>query len=190
MFVSFTKMHGLGNDFVIVDLRDQNCEISKDQILTLGNRKTGVGCDQLIIMETPSHKDNDCLMRIYNGADGQEVEACGNATRCVGDIILKEKGVSPVRIETVAGILTCTGAENGMISVDMGIPKLDWVDIPLSKECDTLHLPLDGDPVGVNIGNPHCVFFLEANVEEYPVHETGPKIENDRLSPIASMSNL
>ena len=183
MPIDFIKMHGLGNDFVIIDLRAKPQDISKTQIMAMGNRKTGIGCDQLITLSAAKNTDNDCLMRIYNGVDGGEVEACGNATRCVGDILLSEKGTEQVSIETVAGILLCTRGQAGMISVDMGVPKLEWADIPLSQDCDTLHLPLEGDPVGVNIGNPHCVYFLDESVEEYPVHEIGPKIEHHSLFP-------
>lgn len=183
MSINFKKMHGLGNDFVILDMRKQAQTVSTKQIMAMGDRKTGIGCDQLIVMSLPENTENDCFMHIYNGADGQEVEACGNATRCVGDILLQEKNADRARIETVAGILICTRGEKGMISVDMGVPKLDWADIPLSKECDTLYLPLDDTPVGVNIGNPHCVYFLDEKVEEYPVQEIGPQIENHPLFP-------
>lgn len=183
MPIDFIKMHGLGNDFVIVDMRDKPLTMSKDQIVGMANRKTGIGCDQLIVIGAPKNKDNDCFMHIYNGADGQEVEACGNATRCVADILLSEKDADQVRIETAADVLVCVRAQEGMISVDMGVPKLDWVDIPLSKECDTLHLPLDGVPVGVNIGNPHCVYFLDEKVEGCPVQDIGPQIEHHPLFP-------
>jgi diaminopimelate epimerase len=183
MSINFTKMHGLGNDFVIVDIRKQQQAISKEQIMAMANRKIGIGCDQFIIISSPERCENDCFMHIYNGADAQEVEACGNATRCVGDILLKENNTGRARIETVAGVLICKRGEDGMISVDMGAPKLGWADIPLSKECDTLHLPLDGDPVGVNIGNPHCVYFLDETVENYPVQDIGPEIEHHPLFP-------
>jgi len=183
MPTEFIKMHGLGNDFVIIDLRQNAQDISKAQIMAMGNRKTGIGCDQLIILSAPKSSGHDCFMQIYNGADGQEVEACGNATRCVGDILLTEIGSGHVSIETVAGVLECSRAQDNMISVDMGVPKLEWADIPLSQVCDTLHLPLDGDPVGVNIGNPHCVYFLDESVEEYPVQKIGPQIEHHSLFP-------
>jgi len=183
MPLDFIKMHGLGNDFVIIDLRAKQQEISKTQIMAMGSRKTGIGCDQMIILSAAKNSGNDCFMKIYNGVDGQEVEACGNATRCVGDILLSETGSRHVSIETVAGVLECSRAQDNMISVDMGVPKWEWADLPLAQECDTLHLPLDGDPVGVNIGNPHCVYFLDKNVEEYPVQKIGPQIEHHSLFP-------
>lgn len=183
MTIEFIKMHGLGNDFVIIDMRGSQQGLSKKQIMEMGNRRTGIGCDQLITIVAPKNNENDCRINIYNGVDGQEVEACGNATRCVGDILLSETGFDQVRIETIAGVLVASRAQDRMISVDMGVPKCDWTDIPVAEECDTLHLPLEGDPVGVNMGNPHCVYFLDENVEGYPVSDIGPKIERHALFP-------
>lgn len=181
--MKFIKMHGLGNDFVIVDQRGGTPLPDKDRIAALTDRKTGIGCDQFIPISPAKSKDADCFMRILNAPDASEVEACGNATRCVAEIIMRDKETVSCVIETVAGLLRCSKEEGGLITVDMGVPGLEWSDIPLSQDCDTLHLPLDGDPVGVNIGNPHCVFFMNDTVENYPVQEHGPKIEHHPLFP-------
>ena len=124
-------------------------------------------------------------MRIQN-ADGGEVEACGNATRCVADMLMAEGGLSRVVIETVAGLLPAERAGGGRIAVDMGLARLDWRDIPLAEPCDTLHLPIAhgalSDPVAVNMGNPHAV-FLVPDAEAAPVAEAGPALEHHRLFP-------
>ncbi|MFP4312754.1 MAG: diaminopimelate epimerase [Alphaproteobacteria bacterium] len=185
--MKFIKMHGLGNDFIILDLRYAGDLPAKDKIAALTNRKTGIGCDQFIAIMRAKTNKADCFMRIFNAPDASEVEACGNATRCVADILMKDKGVDEVVIETVAGYLNCTREEDGRITVDMGVPRLDWRDIPLAKECDTLNVQMAEnslpDGVAVNIGNPHIVFFLDENVEEYPVCEIGPIIETHALFP-------
>ncbi len=181
--MKFTKMHGLGNDFIIVDCRGGQVLPEKNVIGALTNRKTGIGCDQFIPLFAPEHKDADVFMRILNAPDASEAEACGNATRCVAQLIMNEKSADSCVIETVAGLLRCVREEGGLITVDMGAPRLNWDEIPLSKECDTLNLPLEGDPVGVNIGNPHCVYFVEDDVESFPVREKGPAIERDPLFP-------
>lgn len=181
--MKFTKMHGLGNDFIVVDLRGGGELPDKERIASLTNRKTGIGCDQFIPILPAKSDKADCFMRILNAPDASEVEACGNATRCVADMIMRDKNEDACVIETVAGFLYCTRTEQGLISVDMGKPKFEWTEIPLSQDCDTLHLPLDGNPVGVNIGNPHCVFFIADDVEHYPVREHGSRIEHDPLFP-------
>lgn len=186
--LSFRKMHGLGNDFVIIDIRDGIQLPPKDVIGALTHRKTGIGCDQFIPFGPPKNPEADAFMRILNAPDASEVEACGNATRCVASILMKEQDKDEIVIETVAGLLKCR-AVNGdreMIEVDMGIPKLDWQDIPLSEERDTLHLGIgEGDvqdPVGVNIGNPHAVFFVE-DAEALNIEALGPGFETDPLFP-------
>ncbi len=180
MQLSFRKMHGLGNDFVIIDGRTQGVRLSGDQIRALGDRRRGVGFDQLVILEPPQKTDG-VFMRIYN-PDGSEAGACGNATRCVADLVLKERGGKSCTVETISGILECTHTENDLITVDMGVPGLEWGEIPLSKQCDTLHLPLDGDPVAVSMGNPHCVHFCE-DVRDVYVDKLGPKVEHNPLFP-------
>jgi diaminopimelate epimerase len=180
MPLSFRKMHGLGNDFVILDGRKEPLTLSADRIREIGDRRRGVGFDQLVTLG-PSKVQNGVFMRIYN-ADGSEAGACGNATRCVADLVMKENGAGGCIVETVSGVLECTHTENNLITVDMGLPRLEWSEIPVSKQCDTLHLPLPGAPVGVSMGNPHCVYFCE-DIEDAYVDKYGSKTEHDPLFP-------
>ena len=179
----FIKMHGLGNDFVVLDARRAPLGVSAAQARAIADRRTGVGCDQLIVLE-PSHRA-DAFMRIRN-ADGGEVAACGNAARCVGRVLMDEKEAVTVLIETASGIARASDAGDGLVSVDMGAPRTNWRDIPLSQERDTLHLRLSrgalADPVAVSMGNPHAV-FLVADAESIPLAELGPSLETDPLFP-------
>jgi diaminopimelate epimerase len=181
----FIKMHGLGNDFVVLDLRDGSNPPGRAKIEAIANRKTGVGCDQLILMLPRRNPESALFMQIYN-LDGSEAEACGNATRCVASLIMGETKKDMVVIETVVGLLPCWREPDGRITADMGEPKFGWKDIPLSKETDTLHLGIgEGnvkDPVGVNVGNPHAVFFVK-DVEKLDVKKIGPGFESDKLFP-------
>ena len=181
----FIKMHGLGNDFVILDLRDGQKAPTSAKIAEIANRKTGVGCDQLILMLPKRNPEAVLFMQIYN-QDGSEAEACGNATRCVAMLIMNETKKDVVVIETIVGLLPCWKEPDGRITADMGEPKLDWQDIPLSKEMDTLHLGIgEGDvkdPVGVNVGNPHAVFFMK-DVEKLDLKKIGPGFESHELFP-------
>lgn len=174
-------MHGLGNDFVILDGRDDGLALSGGDVRFIADRKRGVGCDQLIILENAS-SGADVFMRIFN-PDGSQAGACGNATRCVADLVMGELERDKCSIQTISCIMECmrTG-DDGLVTVDMGAPELEWDKIPLSKQCDTLHLPLDGDPVGVSMGNPHCVFFCE-KLEDIDVDNLGVKIEHHELFP-------
>ena len=191
--IKFTKMHGLGNDFVILDGRQTSLALSAGQISKIADRRRGVGCDQLIVIEKQQDRKAFAFIRFYN-SDGSESGACGNGTRCVADLLLKEAGTDEVVLETTPGLLVCKRAENGLVQVNMGAPRLNADDIPLAQECDTLHLPLEGDPVAVNMGNPHCVFFIAASdaqarygvLDDWPdntVKEWGSKIEHDPLFP-------
>src|SRR4051812_17329061 len=128
----FLKMHGLGNDFVVIDARTRPFAPDDARVRGLADRHTGIGCDQLIVIETPRDKGADVRMRIHN-ADGGEVAACGNASRCVADLLMKESGQDEVTIETEAGLLDAERASGGRIAVDMGPAQLDWRDIPLSE---------------------------------------------------------
>lgn len=181
--LEFIKMHGLGNDFVILDARLQPIENKEELSKKLGDRRFGVGCDQIIMLE-PS-RQADVYMRILN-QDGSESGACGNATRCVADIILKESGHTTCMIQTKAGLLKCHRTTDTLITVDMGEPRLDWNQIPLSQECDTLNLPVGGSgvshPVAVNMGNPHCVFFVD-DIDMIDVATIGRKFEHDPVFP-------
>ena len=181
--MKFLKMHGLGNDFVILDYREDHVALMPDYIQQVCDRHFGIGCDQLIILEPT--KKADLFMRIYN-PDGSEAESCGNATRCVADLFMSEAGISHCVIETRGGLLECRRTGDGLVSVDMGPPRLNWRDIPLSKETDTLNLGIKKgpvqDPVGVNMGNPHCVFFVK-DVADIAVDTLGPVFETHKMFP-------
>lgn len=174
----FRKMHGLGNDFVIFDARSRPLHLTPDMVRRLSHRQTGIGCDQLIVME-PSEKA-DVFMRIYN-ADGGEVSACGNASRCVASLV----GRDDVQIETAVDLLKAS-LEDGTATVDMGVPRFGWQEIPLSMPMDTLNMPVGwellGTPSSVNVGNPHVIFFVE-NVDKVDLGRLGPLIEKDPLFP-------
>ncbi len=174
-------MHGLGNDFVIVDARTAPVEMTPARAAALANRHTGIGCDQLIVLE-PSEQAA-VRMRIFN-ADGGEVEACGNATRCVAAILAGE-GIADAVIETAAGLLSAHGRQSDA-TVDMGKPRFDWEDIPLAYAMDTSAMPVSWDglerPMAVNVGNPHAIFFVK-DADAVPLQDTGPLIEQDPLFP-------
>jgi diaminopimelate epimerase len=168
----FDKMHGLGNDFVIVDAREEPFEVTPALAKAIADRRTGVGCDQLIVLE-PSDTAN-LKMRIWN-SDGGEVESCGNATRCVVQL------TGARTIETAGGLLEGEG-QGGEVEVAIGEPRFGWQEIPLAYPMDTAALPMAWDgleqPFAVNVGNPHLVFFV-ADAREVPLDELGPRIEND-----------
>ena len=180
----FLKMHGLGNDFVIVDARRDPFRPSAAEARAIADRRRGVGCDQIIILEPPQSPGADVFMRIRN-ADGGEVEACGNATRCVASLMTREME-SPITVETVAGLLESVAMENGAVSVDMGLVRSAWDEIPLAEKTDTLHVELTlgplSDPVAVNIGNPHAVFFVE-DCESIDLDTLGPQLEHHPIFP-------
>lgn len=188
---AFTKMHGLGNDFVVFDRREGGGRMSAADAEAVAHRRLGIGCDQVITM-LPSDKA-DVFMQI-NNADGGEVAACGNATRCVAAELLAQ-GKDQVRIETRAGVLTAWRGEAG-IAVDMGKPGLGWRDIPLSREMDTLALPLGSaidhrlsEPVAVSMGNPHAVFFV-SDADDVDMELIGPPLEHDDLFPERANINV
>lgn len=178
MRTPFIKMHGLGNDFVVLDARnDPGLQVSGPLAAALADRRTGIGCDQLILLEPSACAD--VRMRIFN-ADGSEVEACGNATRAIGLLLGK-----PASIETLGGLLR-TDPVGGGIAVDMGEPRFDWSTIPLAYPLDTLALPVGWDelenPAAINVGNPHVVFFVP-DVDAIDLARLGPVIEQDPLFP-------
>src|SRR5262245_1484828 len=188
--VPFRKMHGLGNDFVVLDARARPLELTPERRRAIADRRTGVGCDQLIVLEPPTDRQADVFMRIYN-PDGGEAGACGNATRCVAHVVMGERRTDAVVVQTVAGLLDSEKAgigPNGLpiVSVDMGSAWLDWRDIPVSQACDTLHLPLAlgpvSDPVGTSMGNPHATFFV-GNLAAIPVADLGRQLETHALFP-------
>lgn len=183
-------MHGLGNDFVVLDLRGPEnagtiASLVGAPARAIADRRRGIGCDQLIALEPPRDAAAQIFMRIAN-ADGGEVEACGNASRCVAQLLFDELGTTRVTLETQAGLLIAERAANGEVAVDMGPARHAWRDIPLAREADTDDLPIAAGPlahgVGVNIGNPHAVFFVD-QVGAVDLEAWGPKLEHDPLFP-------
>ena len=186
----FLKMHGLGNDFVVLDARLHALDLTVPRRRAIADRRLGVGCDQLIVLEPPTDAEADVFMRIYN-PDGSEAQACGNATRCVASLVMDEHKSDDVTIQTVAGLLESQKVGKGanglpVISVDMGLVRMDWREIPVAKACDTNHMPVGlgplQDPVGTNVGNPHATFFVD-DLVSIPITELGPKLEHDPFFP-------
>ena len=179
----FIKMHGLGNDFVVIDGRVRPVALDGDWVRAVSDRRTGVGCDQIVVIETTEKADVRLSLR---NADGSLTEACGNATRCIAGLVMAETGRRAVTIETDAGLLPCTAAGDGRITVDMGVARTDWRDIPLAREADTLAIelaaPAPGPAVGVNVGNPHAVFFVD-DAEAVDLARIGPALEHDAMFP-------
>ncbi|MEL6962189.1 MAG: diaminopimelate epimerase [Pseudomonadota bacterium] len=180
--LDFYKMHGLGNDFVIVDQRSGKLSLSPQQIRQIGDRRRGVGFDQLLLLE-PSRNAN-VFMRVYN-PDGSEAGACGNGTRCVARLMMEEQGLSRVAIETTAGILETVPGLRGY-TVTMGRPGLGWDEIPLARSMDTLYLDIElgtlSRPTAVSMGNPHAVFFVD-DVDAVELNVLGPELERHSLFP-------
>jgi diaminopimelate epimerase len=182
-------MHGLGNDFVIVDVRlaplpcDDTPTTLSAWVRALSNRHTGIGCDQCIILRAGTSTDTTPFMQIFN-QDGSEVSACGNATRCVGWLLMQESGATRTHIRTAAGTLVAEAGSGCDVRVNMGNPRLHWQDIPLSSAMDTRHISYDicPDGVAVNVGNPHLVMFMEG-VLDYPLAEYGARLEHAPLFP-------
>jgi diaminopimelate epimerase len=180
--IKFLKMNGNGNDFVIIDCREQDFTPTPHQISWISYRRFGIGCDQLIILRNSSKAD--VFMEVYN-ADGSQSGACGNATRCVGYLIM---GITKdeAKIETKSGILIATRAPNDEVTVNMGEPILQWDKIPLSREVDIMELPIEMGPlvkpVAVSMGNPHMVFFVD-NVSGFKLRQYGRHLEKHELFP-------
>ncbi|MBL8806791.1 MAG: diaminopimelate epimerase [Rhodospirillales bacterium] len=181
----FLKMHGLGNDFVVVDARARKPALDLDRVRAIADRHKGVGFDQLVVIETPTDPAAEVFFRFLN-ADGSEAGACGNGTRCVADHVMRETGADRLRIQTRAGLLESRRAADGLIAVDMGPARLDWREIPLDRDCDTLHVPLSlgplADPVATGMGNPHATFFVP-DAEAIDLASLGPRLEHDRIFP-------
>jgi diaminopimelate epimerase len=180
----YFKMNGCGNDFVILDARSRGAlPLSETQARAIADRKSGVGCDQVISLERSMR--GDAYMRIWN-ADGGESDACGNAARCVAWLLMEEGGAVSRRIETPAGMLYAQRAGDHVISVDMGSPLLRWEEIPLARAMATDRMDYDVNglpaPGAVNMGNPHVVFFVN-DVRAVPIDALGPRIEHDPLFP-------
>ena len=181
----FLKMHGLGNDFVVIDTRRDALALDAAGARRLADRHTGIGCDQLIVLESPRQPMSQLFMRILN-PDGSIAEACGNATRCVAWLVSRETGDANVRIETAAGLLAAKVSDDSRVAVDMGPARTGWREIPLARAEDTLHVGLVlgplADPVCTNIGNPHATFFVQ-DVAAIDLGALGPVLEHDRLFP-------
>ncbi|HEY8613856.1 MAG TPA: diaminopimelate epimerase [Roseomonas sp.] len=184
MIIPFRKMHGLGNDFVVLDARAAPLPITQARAAAIADRRTGIGCDQFIVME-PGTEGADVFMRIRN-PDGSEAGACGNATRCVAELAMAEAGTGAVAIRTIAGILPSERLPDGTVRVDMGLARLGWQDVPLAREMDTLHLPLSADgvsgPAACSMGNPHATFFVP-DLGALDLARIGPVLEHDPIFP-------
>jgi diaminopimelate epimerase len=177
--LAFLKMHGLGNDFVVIDSRGRDAVMVPALARALGDRNRGVGFDQLA--EIRDAVGADFTLDFWN-ADGSRAGACGNATRCVSDLVMRQTGQDGLHLLTARGDLAALRQADGLVSVNMGAPQLDWADIPLARNVDPLHLPLPGDPVGVGMGNPHCIFFVP-DADAVALTTQGPRFETDPLYP-------
>jgi diaminopimelate epimerase len=183
----FLKMNGLGNDFVVVEARSAPFEPSAEAVRAIADRQGGIGCDQLIVIEPG--EGVDARVRFWN-ADGEEIAACGNGTRCVGWLLMQASGKDHAVIESRAGMLVATRAGERLVSVDMGKPGLDWAQIPLAEAHDAAALdvtlsdePALADAPGcVSMGNPHVVFFVD-DLDAAPITTAGPAIERHPLFP-------
>lgn len=174
----FMKMHGLGNDFVVIDAREEEVALSKKIISGIADRHFGVGFDQLAVI---SKGEFDAHLRFYN-ADGSESLACGNATRCIARYLMDETSKENLILTTMHGQIPAVDLGNGVTSVNMGKPGLEWNKVPLSENIPTLELPIEGSPTATGMGNPHCTFFVE-DAEKINLEEMGPKFENHPLFP-------
>ncbi len=180
--VKFLKMNGNGNDFVIIDSRTENFDPTPHQISWIAYRRFGIGCDQVIILK--DSQKADIFMEVFN-ADGSQSGACGNATRCVGQLVMGTDKPQ-ASIETKAGILYATRAENDEVSVNMGEPILQWDKIPIAQDIDIMSLPIEmgplSQPVAVGMGNPHMVFFVD-DVSKFKLRQYGRHLEHHSLFP-------
>ncbi|MGR3491269.1 MAG: diaminopimelate epimerase, partial [Shimia sp.] len=170
----FLKMHGLGNDFVVIDTRDGTSAPSEGVVRAMADRHRGVGFDQLAVISAP-------LQLTFYNADGSTSAACGNATRCIADREFAATGAERLELTTDRGTLHAVQTERGP-SINMGAPQLDWREVPLAEEVDTLSLPIQGEPVATGMGNPHCTFFVD-DVEAIDLATQGAAMEHHPLFP-------
>jgi len=187
MDIKAFKMDGLGNDFVIIDQRSQNFNLNKDQIIKVCDRNF-IGCDQLILIN--KNKEIDADVEFYN-SDGSASGACGNGTRCVADLLSKESGKKEITLLTASGSLKSKILESNLVETEIGVPKVNWLEIPLSEQQDTQNLKIEildknnTKHIGgtaINVGNPHIIFFVD-DIEAFDLPSIGPKIENHQLFP-------
>ena len=174
----FMKMHGLGNDFVVIDARAQAVAVTPALAQAVAHRQFGVGFDQLALIENGA---GDAHLTFLN-ADGSSSAACGNATRCIARFLMQETGKDHLHLTTDRGDLWAVDAGDGLTSVNMGAPQLTWEQIPLAEAMDTLELPIEGGPTATGMGNPHCTFFVD-DAEVIPLTEFGPRYEHHPLYP-------
>lgn len=173
------KMHGLGNDFVVVDERGITPRVDAAIAVAIADRHRGVGFDQLAVLSDTA--EADVGLTFWN-SDGSLAGACGNATRCIARYLMDQSGATTLTLQTERGILQALDAGDGLTSVNMGHPQLDWQDVPLAHEMDTLELPIDGAPTATGMGNPHCTFFV-ADAEAVDLAAQGAAIEHHPLYP-------
>jgi diaminopimelate epimerase len=187
MDIKAFKMDGLGNDFVIIDNRQKNTELSKEQIIKICNRNF-IGCDQLILIE--KNNTSDASLKFFN-SDGGESGACGNGTRCVADLISKEKNNKTIILTTISGNLKSEILENNLVTTEIGNAKIRWDEIPLSDEINTKNLNIKINDLNnnehfggtaINVGNPHIIFFVN-EFENFDIKKIGPQIENHKMFP-------
>lgn len=176
--LAFLKMHGLGNDFVVIDARGRSNPMAPALARAIGDRHFGIGFDQLALIR----QDGNVVAVDYWNSDGSLSDACGNATRCVARLIMAESGEASVILRTGRGDLLCEDAGRGLIQVNMGQPQLLWQDVPLARAMDTLELPLAGAPSATGMGNPHCSFFVE-DAAKVDLDVLGPETEHNPLFP-------
>ena len=181
------KMDGLGNDFIIFDKRKKSISLTKDQIIKISDRSS-VGCDQVIFID--NDKSNNPCLTFYN-SDGSEINACGNGSRCVAYLLMKENNMKKISMKTKAGILQAELDNNNLVSINIGQPNFEWKKIPLFKEMGNKNLKIKINSINgketiggfsINVGNPHVIFFVE-NINEFNLKAIGPKIENHEYFP-------
>lgn len=175
----FVKMHGLGNDFVVIDQRGRQGIVDASLARALGDRHRGVGFDQLVTIDAAA--DADARLTFWN-SDGSQAGACGNGTRCVARLLMEETGVQRLTLRTERGLLAAEDAGDGLTRVNMGPPQLLWSEVPLARDLPTDRLPIEGEPAAVGMGNPHCIFFVE-DAEAVDLAARGPQIEYHPLFP-------
>ena len=175
----FLKMQGIGNDFLVVDERQGGAPWPKELVRALADRRRGVGFDQLAVIE--NDEDADARLIFYN-ADGSTSATCGNATRCIARYLMDETGALALKLRTGRGVLACEDAGGGLTRVNMGLPLVDWQEIPIAENVDTLHLPIEGDPVASGLGNPHCTFFVD-DADSIDLAARGSEMERHPLFP-------